>query len=118
MKREQADMAFEQGTSILLSLFGTGTLLGLLTFVVPLAGQTISYVQGAYSTPQSAQASVKVTYTAAQKAGDLNVVVIGWNDSTAVVSTVSDVKGNLYTLAAGPTIQAGVASQSIYYAKN
>jgi hypothetical protein len=82
------------------------------------APATITYVQGNYATPQSSQSVVSVTFTGAQAAGDLNVVVVGWNDSTATVSAVTDTRGNLYTLAVGPTIQSGVASQSIYYAKN
>jgi hypothetical protein len=53
-----------------------------------------------------------------QVAGDFNVVVVGWNDSTATVSGVTDTKGNAYTRAVGPTVQSGIASQSIYYAKN
>jgi len=79
---------------------------------------SITYVQGAYSTPQTAQTSVSVTFTAAQAAGDLNVVVVGWNNSTSTVSSVTDKSGNTYALAVGPTVQSGVASQSIYYAKN
>jgi len=82
------------------------------------SGTTITYVQGAYTTPQSAQTSVSVTFTAAQTAGGLNVVVVGWNNSTSTVSTVIDKSGNTYTLAVGPTVQSGTASQSIYYAKN
>ena len=82
------------------------------------ASQPISYVQGTYSTPQSPQTSVSVTYSSAQTAGNLNVVVVGWNDSNATVTRVADSKGNTYTRAVGPTIQSGVASQSIYYAKN
>ena len=78
----------------------------------------ISYVQSNYATPQSSQTTVSVTYTAAQVAGDLNVVAVGWNDSTATVSSVTDTKGNTYTRAIGPTVQSGYASQSIYYAKN
>ena len=54
----------------------------------------------------------------AKPAGDLNVVVVGWNDSTATVSTVADKSGNNYLPAVGPTIQSGVATQSIYYAKS
>ena len=79
---------------------------------------TITYAQGNSATPQSSQTSVTVTFTAAQTAGDLNVVVVGWNNTTATVSKVSDTSNNTYTLAVGPTIQSGVASQSIYYAKN
>jgi chitodextrinase len=78
----------------------------------------ISFVQGASATPQSSQSSVSVTYAGAQTAGDLNVVVVGWNDSTAAVSSVIDSKGNNFTLAVGPTSISGTASQSIYYLKN
>ena len=78
----------------------------------------ISYVQGNFATPQTPQTAVSLAYTAAQVAGDLNVVVVGWNDSTAVVSAVTDSSGNAYTLAVGPTVQSGYASQSIYYAPN
>ena len=78
----------------------------------------ISYVQGNYATPQSSQTSVPVKFSAAQLAGDLNVIVVGWNDSTATVSSVTDTAGNSYTLAVGPTVISGVASQSIYYARN
>ena len=59
-----------------------------------------------------------MTYTAAQTAGNLNVVAVGWNDSTAVVNSVTDSKGNVYTRAVGPTAVSGQLSQSIYYAKN
>jgi hypothetical protein len=59
-----------------------------------------------------------VTFNAAQVAGDLNVVVVGWNDSTAVVSSVTDQVGNSYQLAVGPAVQSGYSSQSIYYAAN
>lgn len=79
---------------------------------------TITYVQGAYSTPQSPEATVTVAFPAAQTAGDLNVVVVGWNDSTSTISGVTDTAGNTYTLAVGPTVQSGTATQSIYYAKN
>src|SRR5581483_9370769 len=82
------------------------------------AATTISYVQGNYATPQSPQTTVNVTFTGAQAAGDLNVVVVGWNDSTATVNSVTDSKGNVYARAVGPTIVSGSLSQSIYYARN
>lgn len=78
----------------------------------------ISFVQGTYSTPQSASTSVSVTFAGAQAAGDLNVAVVGWNNSSATVSKVTDSKGNTYIAAVGPTTISGVASQTIYYAKN
>jgi len=79
---------------------------------------SVTYVQGISARRKQLQTTVKVTYTAAQVAGDLNVVVVGWNDSKAVVSAVTDSKGNTYARAVGPTVQSGYASQSIYYAKN
>jgi hypothetical protein len=85
-------------------------------------GPSISYVQGNDAAPQSPQSTVQVVYSATQNAGDLNVVVVGWNDAIATVRSVVDSKGNSYALAVGPTIirrsamQAG--KQSIYYAKN
>jgi hypothetical protein len=82
------------------------------------AATTISFVQANSADPQSPQTSVAVKFNAAQGAGDLNVVVVGWNSSTATVASVSDTKLNPYTLAVGPTVIAGVAAQSIYYAKN
>jgi hypothetical protein len=68
--------------------------------------------------PPATASSVAVTYTAAQTAGDLNVVVVGWNDTTATVKSVTDTKGNAYALAVGPTLVSGTLTQSIYYAKN
>ncbi|MGH8277325.1 MAG: fibronectin type III domain-containing protein, partial [Steroidobacteraceae bacterium] len=57
-------------------------------------------------------------FAALQLSGDLNVVVVGWNDSTRTVSSVTDTAGNAYSLAAGPTVQSGTATQAIYYARN
>lgn len=82
------------------------------------SGSSITYVQGNDATPQSPQTTVAVPFTAAQNAGDFNVVVVGWNDSTATVQTVTDSSGNNYARAVGPTVQTGTASLSIYYATN
>ena len=49
--------------------------------------------------------------------GDLNIVVVGWFDTTSTVSSVVDSRGNTYSLAIGPT-SGNVIQQSIYYAKN
>jgi IPT/TIG domain/Abnormal spindle-like microcephaly-assoc'd, ASPM-SPD-2-Hydin/Fibronectin type III domain len=121
------------GTSTMTVTVGSGTPIGSYTITVtgngggiqqtttvPLTVGTslITYVQGNYATPQASQTSVPVKFNAAQAAGDLNVVAVGWNDSTASVSAVTDTSGNTYTLAEGPTSISGVASQSIYYAKN
>jgi hypothetical protein len=95
---------------------GVATLHSGFTYAAPLPA--ITFQQANSATPQSSQLSVPVTYSTAQTAGDLNVVIVGWNDSTAVLSSVTDTKGNSYSLAVGPTVQSGVASQAIYYAKN
>jgi len=44
-------------------------------------------------------------------------VAVGWGDTISSISSVKDSKGNLYTLAVGPTKNAPL-QQSIYYAKN
>jgi fibronectin type 3 domain-containing protein len=90
---------------------------GDITVARRAATATPAYVQGAYTDPQSPQSTVQVAYPSAQLAGDLNVVVVGWNDATAQVTSVSDSKGNSYALAVGPTVLPGTLSQSIYYAK-
>jgi hypothetical protein len=54
----------------------------------------------------------------AQAQGDLNVVAVGWNDSTSSVTSVHDSAGNTYSLAVGPTRYAPDLSQAIYYAPN
>ena len=91
---------------------------GSLTNGFTYTGTTaISFTQVASATPQSATATVPVTFPAAQTAGDLNVVVVGWNDTTSTVQSVKDSAGNTYKLAVGPTSGSGL-QQSIYYAAN
>jgi hypothetical protein len=81
------------------------------------AAVAIGFAQVAAATPQSSTATVPVTFPGAQTAGDLNIVVVGWNDTTATVQLVKDSAGNNYNLAIGPT--SGTAlRQSIYYAAN
>jgi len=76
-----------------------------------------AFVQANYAAPQSSQGTVTVPFNAAQTAGNLNVVVVGWNDTVRHVQSVSDTNGNVYLLAVGPTV-TGALSQSIYYATN
>jgi len=79
---------------------------------------SVTFVQLNYATPQSSVATVNVPFSAAQSAGNLNVVVVGWNDTTARVSSVTDTQGKAYQLAVGPTAAAGALTQAIYYARN
>ena len=76
------------------------------------------FVQVASSVPQTPQTYVPVVYAEAQIAGDLNVVIVGWNDTTASVTWVLDESGNNYQRAVGPTRSADATSQSIYFAAN
>ena len=83
-----------------------------------LARAAIAFVQVNYATPQTAQSTVSIPYPAAQSAGNLNVVIVGWNDSVQHVQSVTDSNANVYLLAVGPTARAGFATQAIYYAAN
>jgi hypothetical protein len=95
----------------------SGTLTNGYIYTTGTGGAPIAFVQVTAATPQTASASVAVTYTAAQAAGNLNVVLVGWNDTTSTVTSVTDSRGNTYALAIGPTSGTGLR-QSIYYAKN
>ena len=90
-----------------------------LSFVLsaaPRLSAGVKFVQANYKTSNSAS-SLTVPYASAQTAGNLNIVVVGWNDSTSVVRTITDSKGNSYLRAVGPTVGTKL-TQSIYYAKN
>ena len=79
---------------------------------------TPAFVQGNYAVPQTATATVPVTFNAAQAVGDLNVAIVGWtNSNVAQLTAVVDSRGNAYQLAVGPTV-TGTRAQAIYYAKN
>jgi Domain of unknown function (DUF1929) len=69
------------------------------------------------STIQPMNSSVAVTYPNAQSAGDLNIIAVGWGDTTSAISSVTDSKGNIYTRAVGPTSNTNL-QQATYYAKN
>src|SRR5437016_6186323 len=63
-----------------------------------------AFVQVSSKTPQTPQTTVAVTFPAAQSAQDLNVVIVGWNDTSANVISVVDSNKNAYQLAFGPTL--------------
>ena len=76
----------------------------------PAASSSIGFAQVAAAIAHSTKASVP--YSNAQTAGDLNVVVVGWNDAVATISSVTDTKGNTYSLAIGPTRGTALANRS------
>jgi hypothetical protein len=94
----------------------SSTLHGGYTYTSSSSG-TVDFVQLNYKTSNPSASSVAVAYPAAQTAGNLNVVVVGWNDTASSVSSIVDSQGNMYTRAVGPTTGTAL-SQSIYYAKN
>jgi glucose/arabinose dehydrogenase len=98
------------------------------TLVVPSSAQSYtatynsvvsqpSFVQVSAATPQTTQSQVSVAYTNAQVAGNTNIIVIGWNNSTSNITSVVDAAGNVYKIAA-PVVRGTNISQAIYYASN
>ena len=87
------------------------------TFNVATAPAPLAFVQANSATPQTNQTQVSVAYTSAQVAGDTNILVIGWNNATSNITSVTDTAGNIYQLAV-PTVRGSGISQAIYYAKN
>ena len=87
------------------------------TYTAAAIPATPAFVQVASSTPQTSQTTVATAFGQAQTAGNLNVIVIGWNNATSNITSVTDSLGNTYQPAA-PTTRSGVISQAIYYAKN
>jgi len=69
------------------------------------------------STIQPSNSSVAVSYLNPQSPGNLNIVAVGWGDTTSSISSITDTQGNTYIPAVGPTSTTGL-QQSIYYAKN
>ena len=74
-----------------------------------------TFVQQNYATPQTLQSQIAVSYSNAQTAGNANILAIGWNDTVASISAVSDSAGNAYQIAA-PTFRGNGLSQAIYLA--
>ena len=78
---------------------------------------TGAYVQGNSTTSTNAMSSIATTYNSAQINGDLNIVVVNWQQGVSI-SGITDQAGNTYHLAIGPTNDGGTGSQSLYYAAN
>ena len=76
----------------------------------------LGFVQGAATSVQAPQAKVITPLASTQVAGDTNVVFVGWENTNAHVTAVTDTTGNKYMLADAVSLP-GVASQVAYYAK-
>ena len=93
----------------------TATLAGGYTYA--LGTGPINYIQRGGAVTSSTTATVQGLIPNLQQAGNLNVVIIGWADAVATISSVTDTEGNTYVAALPPNTFAGL-SQVIYYAKN
>jgi hypothetical protein len=82
------------------------------------ASATPAYVQSTFVVPNSSATTVPVTYTGAEKAGNLNVVIVGWTDTTTHIKSVTDNRSNSYQLAVGSTMLTSTGSLAMYYASN
>jgi hypothetical protein len=76
----------------------------------------ITLVQAPHASTTASGASLSLTFTQANTAGDLIVLAVGWTDTTMSVTSVADTAGNTYTKAIGPNIYSPDLSQLIYYA--
>ena len=80
-----------------------------------------SFVQQAFADSNSAS-TISKAFPAAEKLGDTNVVLVGWNNATTTITAVTDTQGLSYHVAAGLTHFVGAPcgfvglSQAIYYA--
>ena len=95
----------------------SGTLTNGYTYLSGTGGGSIAFVQMNSATPRTPTGTVILDYPVTQTAGNLNIVVVGWNDNTSSLSSVSDSRGNSY-VQAGTTIAGTGLQQAIYYAKN
>jgi hypothetical protein len=79
------------------------------------APPALEMFQQNYAVPQSPMTAVSVPYSKAQQAGDLNIVVVGWNGATETIQSVVDTNQNTYSVAA-PVVRSPHFSQAIYFA--
>lgn len=74
------------------------------------------FMQANYATPQTPQSQVSVSFPQSQTSGNANILAIGWNDTSASISSVTDAAGNFYQQAVAPS-RGNNLSQAIYYNK-
>jgi hypothetical protein len=101
--------------------FARGTMIAAMLTTLPVLMVAQTFVQANSNTTRTTTSSISIAFATAQTAGNLNVVVVGWADTTSTVHSVTDSNGNTYALAAGTNATTGGApgaSQAVYYAKN
>jgi hypothetical protein len=89
---------------------------GALTYA--LGTGPINYIQrGDAASGRFSTTTVPIPMTNDQGKGDLNLVIVGWSNTSSLVSSVTDTEGNTYQQAL-PTVSGAGLSQVVYYAKN
>lgn len=103
------------------SFLARGAMLAIMLATLPVLISAQTFVQANSNTARTTTTSISVAFNTAQATGNLNVVVVGWADTTSTVHSVTDSNANTYVLAAGTNATTGGApgaSQAVYYAKN
>src|SRR5579864_6960410 len=120
---------FSMRTNSVMNMVGAKTfrwtpfLLAVLLLFVPalasaaLTAPAVQEASNAFDPNNPNLGTVNVAFPNAQAAGNLNVVVVGWGDTSSTVAAVTDSNGNTYRLAAG-TNASSCCSQVIYFAAN
>jgi hypothetical protein len=80
------------------------------------AAPAAGWVQGISATGAN-DTSVNLAYTHAQRAGDLDVVVVSWGQTSTHVASISDTVGDTFTRI-GNSFNTGLLTQAMYYAPN
>lgn len=81
--------------------------------------QVPAFVQAnGYDDEGPSAARYQIALSSAEAQGDLNLIAIGWSDSTTTVASVTDTAGNNYVAATPVTSVSGVWSQQLFYAAN
>jgi YD repeat-containing protein len=89
----------------------------LLSIAAPAAAYASpTFIQSA-NTQVDSGSSATATFASAQSAGDLNVVIVAWNNAGPAPS-VTDSQGNTYSLAVTTTDSTIATFQAVYYASN
>lgn len=88
----------------------------LMSYRAQVVSAPPAFVQANSSHTSAGVTSQTVVFSGAQSAGDLNVIAIGFCNSTSTISSVADTEGNTYAVAAPATSASTNLTQVIYYA--
>ena len=86
-----------------------GDMAGNLYALTPNQTPGAQFVQVNSATPQGSESTVTVPFPQAQGTGDLDVIAIGFNDSTSTITSVTDSEGNAYQLPRATTAGTGLS---------